>query len=695
MTKFMPTFKNSPWGITLNPVSSNTYKKVLNFPNSLLREEFINNQLFNGENYKQIFSNKPALSFNIHNETTATFTINRSDYQEFTMIELLNRDYGVVQQTDKKTNKTDYLFYQILSSSNNGSSITYLCELDIFFTYNIGFRKNQQINRSHIDRFNDDDKFDFGVNSLFNNPDELDDSYASSALPKEKHELIWNTISDYKSGEDKVELERRLSKMKWTVFFLTEQNLPDDWEGGKFSEEFSLTINGSKIPVVCAVFPNEKIIVWDGDITRSWYADDIYNEWKTLPNDIIIGSTIIDTPPIFKGQFSETFTNWHINTSDLLECNIYEPLETPLNNVVGVDNLKIVALKFTGGNSRICALLRRLNDEVFLESHNIDLSLTPTITNMDENSDRDISKEPKLSCYPYFKVSLTNMSGEKFEAMPNLMNENEYTITHYNNFQPSLQKYSSFVKSGLYGELTELDRTNQIGLISLASYILPGATVAWTEYYATHGASAVAGVVGAGIKGAGITGTIAGTSGKFNPLASFAGAGFSITSQLITRSDIKQTPNSSKNTNNEIISDAIIGTLGVASFKEEMLEIDKQTVADYFYQYGYNIGKILNPNELKESRYYFNFIQLDDTFNNINCSIERDGIFIPVDVGTLTKKIINDSLSQGVQFWHYRDIDTWNDLNNYEKENVEIKYATVKKVDDLVFDNDNNIYEKG
>ena len=42
-----------------------------------------------------------------------------------------------------------------------------------------------------------------------------------------------------------------------------------------------------------------------------------------------------------------------------------------------------------------------------------------------------------------------------------------------------------------------------------------------------------------------------------------------------------------------------------------------------------------------------------------------------------------------------RDIDTWNDLNNYEKENVEIKYATVKKVDDLVFDNDNNIYEKG
>ena len=48
-TKILLTNKNSPWGIIQNPTTDNVYKHIINFPDPALKDEFINNELFEGQ----------------------------------------------------------------------------------------------------------------------------------------------------------------------------------------------------------------------------------------------------------------------------------------------------------------------------------------------------------------------------------------------------------------------------------------------------------------------------------------------------------------------------------------------------------------------------------------------------------------------------------------------------------------------
>jgi hypothetical protein len=96
-------------------------------------------------------------------------------------------------------------------------------------------------------------------------------------------------------------------------------------------------------------------------------------------------------------------------------------------------------------------------------------------------------------------------------------------------------------------------------------------------------------------------------------------------------------------------------------------ESDKQILYDKLYQFGYVINQLKYLNDFIASRYYFNYIAAEDVFATLDTSKRN--------LSTDIKKIIALTYSEGFRIWHIRNLDTFFDVHNYEKENWETEYA--------------------
>lgn len=88
-----------------------------------------------------------------------------------------------------------------------------------------------------------------------------------------------------------------------------------------------------------------------------------------------------------------------------------------------------------------------------------------------------------------------------------------------------------------------------------------------------------------------------------------------------------------------------------------MLDIDKQRVYDFYYQYGYPLNKIGNIDEYINIRHYFNYLQAD--LQNI---YGKNNANIPNEVRNKIKILFG----QGMRFWNVSD-----NMFKYDKENYE------------------------
>lgn len=89
--------------------------------------------------------------------------------------------------------------------------------------------------------------------------------------------------------------------------------------------------------------------------------------------------------------------------------------------------------------------------------------------------------------------------------------------------------------------------------------------------------------------------------------------------------------------------------------KLEMLPFEKQTMIDYFKQFGYTYNRLSNIADVMRTRKYYNYVQAN--------------IFeIEDKIGNNVKEKIKQMFANGIRFWHYDNFDGIDfTKNNYER----------------------------
>ena len=126
---------------------------------------------------------------------------------------------------------------------------------------------------------------------------------------------------------------------------------------------------------------------------------------------------------------------------------------------------------------------------------------------------------------------------------------------------------------------------------------------------------------------------------------------------MIKMQDLKNTPDSIRQTGNNAEFDIVDKNIGVniyyISIKEEYLT----RLYNYLYHYGYKCNNFKVPNT--RSRYYFNYIK-------------TIGATLSTNIDSEWAEEIKQVYDNGVTIWHYRDANTFKGINNYDYENVQV-----------------------
>lgn len=161
---------------------------------------------------------------------------------------------------------------------------------------------------------------------------------------------------------------------------------------------------------------------------------------------------------------------------------------------------------------------------------------------------------------------------------------------------------------------------------------------------------AFAGSIAGGIGNGSIAGGIQGIAGAlFNQIISMRNA-------QLTLDNMRNTPQNVSNINSDpLLIDSITKELGIYIEIQEPLEHEQKMIKDYFKQFGYTYNRLGLLNNFIKTRKYFNYIEAD--INDIDIDVSED-----------VKRILKNLFSNGIRFWHDKNIPINYDYNNYELE---------------------------
>jgi hypothetical protein len=135
--------KNSPWGVIKHPTRGNVYRHILRFDSEVLKDNYINYQLFgevhgditlHGDYKTDLGDGKKNMFFvDYIDEMSFRFKVEPGSDNYRNMDELMNRDFCVV----RKPEDPRYYFYTLQVKNAEQGYIEFLAELDVFFTYNL------------------------------------------------------------------------------------------------------------------------------------------------------------------------------------------------------------------------------------------------------------------------------------------------------------------------------------------------------------------------------------------------------------------------------------------------------------------------------------------------------------------------------------------------------------------------------
>ena len=269
----------------------------------------------------------------------------------------------------------------------------------------------------------------------------------------------------------------------------------------------------------------------------------------------------------------------------------------------------------------------------------------------DIEKEKSIENEPKLYTYPYFFYEITDHRSE-----PLIVKNENIPFNRDIKIKQSLgvQQKSKVWVDNLLG-----DNGKDYASINNGVDELPLFNNDYASYLAQSKASATAGVavsLGASILTAGI-GFATGGVGFALGAGQAIGIGQQIASEIIKKQDLKATPDTIRKQGNNIEFDLLDNNIEYQIITKQILVEFREKVWKYFFHYGYKCNDFKKPN--LKSRYYFNYIK-------------TIGANIKTNINSEYKNELMNIFNNGITIWHFRDVNTFKGVNNYDYENVEM-----------------------
>ncbi len=631
--KVLITKNNSQWGARKNQNLGNVYKHIINFPNPNKKDEFINNHFFNGLNYVDIV-NKVSDRARVNiNDINISFSITISEYGSEskygytkTERELIQSDTCIAYDGNK------YLFYIIrFTGKDTSGKLSFTGEIDLFFTYanEINFKGENWIKRKHIDRMNGDGSFKF--NDMYM----IEESINTKPNFKIKHSLKDNIKkADFYEG-----------KINWLVLYWNDTVPATDTDNRKVP----LNINETDLPYQVLLFPFNPAALNYKTSNGTAGGYDITPFIKYIEDSRCLGAHII---PYFPVKTSVPF----IQDIDGNSIDIRPDLDS------NFEGLKIIEDQYFKVNPKTYVMKLSYIDIGKNEDKGIDIitdigdatinSKTPSI-----NNKRDIYFESKMRTQQFLELEILHSLGQsEVYDWTKLKNTN---AKMYYNFQP--EKFDLSILFEEEGQENELQFKGSKFNIPIE---WPYATTNYSEYINNSKISSISGIardIASPIKGLaqkGLGGLIDGAFG-FN--------------ETIKQADLKNAPDNYRAPSYPIVRSFIDGKNNNYFFTSlnTFWEDQRLSIYDGLYKYGYSYEKIKNiDDDVLNSRYYFNFLQVDNTYETLDNSL---------GLSTRQKELIDISFKDGITIWHYRDETTWKGIFNYELENLEMSVVNNDK----------------
>lgn len=684
--KVLLTNYNTLWGVINRPQSSNIYRHILSFNDEREKELFISKNLLDGKTIDESILDKPNIAMDYISELRATFAVQPKFYPNETIFSLLRKDFAIV--VDKGVKR-----YYAVSPRKVGNSVVFDAELDVFFTYDIKSmfnRKGVRIRQAMTDRFyvNSEKrpepiiyKPSFDFKSALYNSESFDNIDRNILIPHSDTESLHYDFSKYMAPDISDSDRKKINDFMNSMHFES-VGYGSGWdEGGSGLGKFNLPYS-----IMCWPKSSNSFIVsihendFDGNqvgyMDYATYYNDFLKDAKVMKNSHhasginIFVNALKNIPP---DKFSIS-----ISTSDI-HIKIVKDSFGSSGNEIALPLNGISAFKFpmAGLDS---TFLFKINDYpvpadgtpeytsalIPFSHRNYNLSPTQNVAGSHHN-------EIKAEFAPYSFIEVKTTSNNKIRLSPQYFRTPELKFSMGVGYM--LEVNSQWIIPKNYNDFYMKKTPSKEGYAHLDenNYSLPTAIDPWVEFLARNKASQNASWLNKGLSfGVGALGLAAGVASGGASLGLTAVAGLSlagksamgINSQLAHRKDIKNSPPDIVNTGSTLLLDSYLKGLDTKITRYRLDPQDDLLIREHFYKYGYNWNQKLHDiNPLLTSRYYFNYIQADETFENIKLQSSAE-----------LKQLINDTIAGGITIWHVRDINNFKGIKNYDYENMEMSF---------------------
>ncbi|MFA6867406.1 MAG: hypothetical protein WCR54_07820 [Clostridia bacterium] len=351
---------------------------------------------------------------------------------------------------------------------------------------------------------------------------------------------------------------------------------------------------------------------------------------------------------------------------------------------------QIQLISFTPLNSSskiYCFSLLNFANENSTRDYNVGFKFTVAPSDDDElNTQRDITREPKLFKKPYFSLGLRN---------ENTSNSFDYNVFDLNLANESGNTHFTFKVQGkisptptgcVYTENIETNGSYYSYLATSKYYFqyadtsnLPTNTDYWKKYVAEnknyvsseilnavsgYGSSALS--LGMGVA-SGLSGNALGAvSGATGAFVTAYNTTTTLAKTLISQDNIKSQPDDVKLSGYSYASPLIstYETNGYISYYvfNELKKLDKYKLFDYFYNFGYEVDSQMSSSEWF-GRIFFNYVKISEP-----C---QSKIKTNVPMSNEIKNEISNRLLNGIRFISYNSKTNTDNFNNLSLENWE------------------------
>ena len=683
--------------------------------------------------YKANGSGYHEVNFSLGNTVRTSITL------EITKEYQLNANYMHIIWSDIKGAKgqklPNDLFYFISSVEQiTGNVYKYMLVLDVITTYSpyLDIRGNKPLftERKHCNRWGEG-IYDMGTNvhypiisgkssdALLS--DDIDGRFKAEVLVKQE-ELQFikdDTSSDSNLYEGALDIKN--TKL-WLYVFVLRSGEPDGYQY-LYRTKYSSEKGGMYFPfnTYCAPISENNKVYHSKNLVgapvsntvMSLDAQHLYNKYVDDVN--LLGIRISNIPP-----FTAVIPLLNYDDNEPRVAGHYATIKGEYKTVSALSNKKIFQLtetyaKAIGVSYFTDRFVQREGSDTigYLRLIEINYNLLnnytePLIATVENDlpiiSDDDLSYtkprnllyEPKLYTTPFCRYGI-KLQGSEFKEYDKLMaydSRQDAIITKQGVVSPDSQKVFYTINSGVYKNYYKLNQ----GLTFSPAYALPMINDVYKNFLATQSSQQLQSMVMGSIGGMAQAGIGLATMGLGTGASAVKGTGGliggvlgtvnSITGYYAKRQDMQNAPDSASKMGQNILSDTFSNNPQECYIVEyEMIDKEKNMVADYFYSNGYKVIRNcvfkweagVSLDDYMITRTLFNHLKINDEgfMNDLYAYEDVAGVKYEYPISPEQRRILGEIFANGVSLWTLYGITSGDDVDKYylskQYENAELK----------------------